>query len=65
MVDFRLGPFRFQFLPDGDDQGFGLMRVTLNGEQTDLACTRDDWDEFAVESGPGWRIDSGMGERTR
>lgn len=52
MTCFRIGPFLFQWLPDGDDQGVGLARISLDGDQVELQCGRDEWDEFAEEAGP-------------
>lgn len=52
MIDFRIGPFRFQYLPDGDDPGVGLLRIELDGAEAELGCSREQWDEFVEESGP-------------
>jgi len=49
---FLIGPLRFQYLPDGDDAGTGLLRITLDGAEVELSCSREQWDEFVEESGP-------------
>lgn len=52
MRSFLIGPVSFEYLPDGDDPGVGLMRITLEGDQVELGCSLEQWDEFAEESGP-------------
>ena len=52
MRDFLIGPFRFQFLPDGDDPDVGQARIELDGQTVELECSREQWDEFAEEAGP-------------
>lgn len=52
MTCFRIGPFLFQWQPDGDDRGVGLMLIDLDGETAEIACSRDEWDEFTKEAGP-------------
>lgn len=52
MKSFLIGPFLFQFLADGDDRGVGLLRVSLDGDEVELGCSREQWDEFVVEAGP-------------
>ena len=52
MRDFRIGPFRFQYLPDGDDPGVGIVRISIaDVVQCEIQCSRDEWDEFAEEAG--------------
>jgi len=49
---FLIGPVGFQYLPDGDDPGTGLLRITLDGVEVELSCSREQWDEFWKEAGP-------------
>lgn len=52
MTCFRIGPFLFQWLPDGDDRGVGYMRIEFEAQDVSIACSRDEWDEFTKEAGP-------------
>ena len=54
MIAFLIGPLSFEYLPDGDDPGTGLLRIRLDGQQVEVECSRDQWDEFVEESGPGF-----------
>ena len=52
MTSFLIGPLRFQYLPDGDDPDTGLLRISLDGQEVEVECSRDQYDEFWKEAGP-------------
>jgi len=49
---FLIGPVGFQYLPDGDDPDTGLLRIHLDGQQVELECSRDQYQQFWDEAGP-------------
>jgi hypothetical protein len=52
MRSFLIGPLSFEYLPDGDDPGTGLLRIELDGQQVEVECSRDQYDWFWKEAGP-------------
>lgn len=52
MSAFLIGPLVFEYLPDGDDPGTGLLRIQLDGQTVELECSREQYDEFWKEAGP-------------
>jgi len=49
---FLIGPVGFEYLPDGDDPDTGQLRITLDGQQVEVECSREQYDEFWKEAGP-------------
>jgi len=52
VISFLIGPLSFEYLPDGDDPGTGLLRIRLDGQQVEVECSRDQYDWFWKEAGP-------------
>ena len=52
MRAFLIGPLSFEYLPDGDDPGTGLLRIELDGQQVEVEISRDQYDWFWKEAGP-------------
>lgn len=47
--EVRVGPFRFEFQPDGDDDGVGavLLHTSSAWSKTPFQVPRAEWEEFA------------------
>lgn len=50
MESVKIGPYTFEFLPDGDDPGTGLLRISSSSDTSDdLQTTAEEFQEFEQE----------------